>query len=57
MIEVEGSKESVEKLEIVMEEGVIRGMKMAMGGKVEVTRVSVKYDCRLFSIPAYFCFL
>ncbi|KAJ1568006.1 Actin- protein 2, partial [Cladochytrium tenue] len=37
-IEADGSDERLKKLEIVTEEGIIRGLTLSMGGKVEVTR-------------------
>ncbi|KAI9329232.1 hypothetical protein DFJ73DRAFT_964288 [Zopfochytrium polystomum] len=40
--EVEGSKASFQKMESIMEDGILRGLAMATGGKVEVVRILLK---------------
>jgi hypothetical protein len=39
VIEVEGTEASYKKLEYITEDGVVRGLKMAFGGNVDVLRV------------------
>ncbi|KAJ3409982.1 hypothetical protein HDU80_006796 [Chytriomyces hyalinus] len=41
-LELKGSRESVVKLSIIMEEGIIRGLRLAIGGKLEIIRTIVR---------------